>query len=157
MKANPIRDGCAGAIPYLACKDAARAIEFYKTAFGATELMRFPMPGGGLGHAEIKIGGALVMLADEFPHLGGRSPQSLGGTSVNMLIYVTDVDALAARAIAAGAKVLSPLADQFYGDRNCKLSDPFGHVWMFATHQEDVSPEEMQKRTAAFFGGKQPC
>ena len=157
MKAKPIPDGRAGAIPYLACKDAARAIEFYKQAFGATEGMRFPMPDGRLGHVEIKIGGALVMLSDEFPHLGGRSPESLGGTSVNMLIYVTDVDALVARAIAAGAKILSPLADQFYGDRNCKLADPFGHVWMFATHQEDVSPEEMQKRTAAFLGGKQPC
>ena len=118
--------------------------------------MRFPMPDGKLGHAEIKIGGATIMLADEFSHLGGRSPESLGGTSVNMLIYVTDVDALVARAVAAGAKVLSPLADQFYGDRNCKLSDPFGHVWMFATHKEDVSPEELQKRAAALFGGQQP-
>jgi PhnB protein len=154
IKAKSIPDGCASAIPYLACKDAARAIEFYKQVFDATELMRFPMPDGRLGHGEIKIGGALVMLADEFPHLGGRSPETLGGTSVNMLIYVTDVDALVKRAIAAGAEVLSPLADQFYGDRNCKLSDPFGHVWMFATHQEDVSPREMQKRAHFLFGKK---
>jgi len=144
MQAKPVSDGCTG------------AIEYYQQAFGATEVMRFPMPDGKLGHAEIKIGGATIMLADEFPHLGGRSPESPGGTSVNMLICVTDVDALVARAVAAGAKVLSPLADQFYGDRNCKLSDPFRHVWMFATHKEDVSPAELQKRAAALFGGKQP-
>jgi len=154
MKTKPIPDGFASAIPYLICKDAAQAIEFYKRAFGATEHERIAMPDGRVGHAELKIGGATIMLADEFPDMGTVSPQSLGGTTVRMMVYVADVDAFAAHAAAAGAKVLSPPADQFYGDRNCKLSDPYGHVWMFGSHIEDVSREEIRKRAAALFGGK---
>ena len=153
-KAKPIPDGYERATPYLIFLDATRAIEFYKKAFGATELTRMTMPDGKIGHAEIKIGGAIIMLADEFPNMGARSPQSLGGTAVSLLIYVNDVDAFAARAQAGGVKVLQPVADQFYGDRSIKVADPFGHVWMFATHIEDVPPEEMDRRAAALFGKK---
>ena len=154
MKTMPIPDGYESAIPYLICKDAATAIEFYKTAFGATELERIPMPDDRVGHAELKISGATIFLADEFPDMGTVSPQSLGGTTVRMMIYVADVDAFAAHASAAGAKVLQPPADQFYGDRNCKLRDPFGHVWMFGSHIEDVSREEIRRRADALFGKK---
>ena len=154
MKAKPIPDGYESAIPYIICKNASRAIEFYKKAFGATELERILMPDGRVGHAELKISRATVFLADEFPNMGTVSPQSLGGTTVRMMIYVEDVDAFAKRAGAAGATVLQPPTDQFYGDRNCKLRDPFGHVWMFGTHSEDVSREEIQKRAAALFGKK---
>jgi PhnB protein len=154
MKIKPIPDGFESAIPYLICKDAAKAIEFYKKAFGATELERIGMPDGRVGHAELKISRATIMLADEFPDMGTVSPHSLGGTTVRMMIYVEDVDAFATRAAVAGAKVLSAPADQFYGDRNCKLSDPFGHVWMFGSHKEDVSREEIQKRAAALYPKK---
>jgi PhnB protein len=154
MKIKPIPDGFESAIPYLICKDAAKAIEFYKKAFGATEFERIGMPDGRVGHAELKISRATIMLADEFPDMGTVSPHSLGGTTVRMMIYVEDVDAFAARAAAAGAKVLSPPADQFYGDRNCKLSDPSGHVWMFGSHKEDVSREEIQKRAAGLYPKK---
>ena len=112
------------------------------------------MDDGRVGHAEIKISGATIMLADEFPNMGAVSPQTLGGTAVRMMIYVADVDAFIARAVAAGAAVLQPVTDQFYGDRNCKLADPSGHVWMFGSHLEDVSREEMQKRAAALYGKK---
>ena len=154
MNAKPIPDGYESAIPYLICKDAARAIEFYKKAFDATELERIVMPDGRVGHAELKISRATVFLADEFPNMGTVSPQSLGGTTVRMMVYVEDVDAFAARAEAAGAKVLEAPSDQFYGDRNCKLRDTFGHVWMFGTHQEDVTREEVRKRAEALFGKK---
>jgi PhnB protein len=154
MKIKPIPDGFEGATPYLYCRNAAGAIEFYKKAFGATELSRMAMPGGKIGHAEIKIGGAIIMLADEFPERGVLGPQSIGGSPVTVVIYVADVDALVARATAAGAKVWSPLADQFYGDRNCGLTDPFGHSWMFATRKENLSPAETQKRAAALFAKK---
>lgn len=151
MSANPIPKGFEGATPHLCCKDAAAAIEFYKAAFGATEHFRLPM-GPRVGHAEIQIAGARIMLADEFPDYFFQSPGTIGGTPVSLLIYVPDVDALAERAIAAGAEVLAPVADQFYGDRTCKLKDPEGHVWSFATHIEDVSPEEANKRFAALCG-----
>jgi len=151
-KTNPIPEGREAAVPYLIVKDAARAIDFYKQAFGATEVMRFTQPQGKIGHAEIKIGQALIMLADEFPELGVRGPESYGGSPVTIHLYVADVDALADRAIEAGAKLLRPVEDQFYGDRGGRLGDPFGHVWWFATHKEDVSPEEMKKRAAALFG-----
>jgi len=134
------------ATPYLCCKDAARAIEFYKKAFGATEAMRLSEPGGRIGHAEIRIGDAPIMLSDEYPEMDVRSPQSLGGSPVLIHLYVDDVDALASRAVAAGAKLLRPVADQFYGDRSGTLTDPFGHRWMIATRKEDVSAAEMQKR-----------
>jgi PhnB protein len=151
-KAKPIPEGRECAIPYLIVKDAAGAIDFYKQAFGAAEVMRFTDPQGKIGHAEIRIGQALVMLADEFPELDVRSPQSYGGSPVTIHLYVEDVDAVAERALEAGAKLLRPVEDQFYGDRGGKFGDPFGHVWWFATHKEDVTPEEMKKRAAALFG-----
>ena len=136
-----------GATPFLCVKDAARALDFYKKAFGAKETMRMPH-GDRIGHAEIRIGDAPVMLADEFPQMGMRSPQALGGSPVNILVYVEDVDRFVERAVKAGAKVTKPVADQFYGDRLGCVDDPFGHSWSFATHIEDVSPEEMQRRMA---------
>ena len=148
-KAKPIPDGFHGATPYLCCKDAAGAIEFYKKAFGATEVMRLAEPSGRIGHAEVKIGEAVIMLSDEHAEIGVRSPQSLGGTPVAIHLYVEDVDALARRAVAAGAQLTRPVADQFYGDRTGTLEDPFGHRWFIATHKEDVSSEEMGRRYAA--------
>jgi len=147
-----IPEGFEGATPYLSIKGAADAIEFYKKAFSATETMRIAGPDGRIGHAEIKIGKAKLMLADEHPEIGFLSPRTLGGSPVTIHIYVEDVDALAASAEAAGAKVRRPVADQFYGDRTVSFEDPFGHVWHFATHKEDVSNEEMQKRAAAAGG-----
>ncbi len=151
-KAKAIPDGYHTATPYLIIKDAARAIEFYKTAFGATEIMRMAEPSGKVTHAEIKIGNSPIMLADEFPEMGARSPQTIGGSPVSIFLYVENVDAFANQAIAAGAKVLMPVQDQFWGDRYGKLADPFGHVWDIATHKEDVAPEEIHKRAAAAFG-----
>jgi PhnB protein len=138
--------------PYLAIDGAIAAIDFYKKAFGASERMRFDAPGGKIGHAEIEIEGGLIMLADAHPDMDFRSPKSLGGSPVTIHIYVADVDALCARATAAGVTVLRPVADQFYGDRSCQLRDPFGHTWSFATHVEDVSSEEMHKRAAKLGG-----
>ena len=144
-----IPTGYAGVTPYLIIRDAARALEFYKKAFGAKELMRFPAPGGKIGHAEIKIGDGIVMLADESPEMGHKSPQALGGTAITLMFYVPDVDAQFAKAVAAGGTVKQALKDQFYGDRSGTITDPFGHIWTIATHKEDVSPEEMQRRMAA--------
>ncbi len=141
-----IPEGYHTVTPYLIVRGAARAIDFYKTAFGATELFRMPMPDGRLGHAEIRISGSIVMLADEFPERNVKGPQSLGGTSVGISVYVEDCDASFNRAVAAGAKVEQPLADKFYGDRSGTLLDPYGHKWTFSTHVEDVSPEEMNTR-----------
>ena len=152
-KVKPIPEGYHTVTPYLYIRDAAAAIEFYKKAFGATELMTFASPGGKVGHAEIKIGNSVVMLADEFPEMEVRSPQSLGGSPVGLLLYVEDVDAAVSRAVAAGAKVLRPVEDKFYGDRSGSVTDPFGHVWHIATHKEDVSLEEMERRAAAFHSG----
>jgi len=139
----------AGVTPYLIVRGAARAIEFYKKAFGATELMRLAGPDGRIGHAEIKIGQGIVMLADESSVAGHKSPQALGGTAVSLLFYVADVDVCFAAALAAGATVMRPLKDQFYGDRSATISDPFGHIWTVATHTEDVAEDEMQRRIAA--------
>ena len=149
---KPIPAGYEQAIPYLSVKGAAGAIEFYQRAFGASETLRLAMPDGRVGHAEIRIGPAVLMLADEFPEMGFRSPRTLGGSPVTIHLYVEDVDALAARAAAAGATVRRPVEDQFYGDRTVKLEDPFGHIWAFATHTEDVSPEELRRRHAALHG-----
>ena len=149
MTIQPIPDDYRGATPYLCIRNAASAIDFYVEAFGAKEVMRMAQPDGRVGHAEIRIGAAPIMLADEFPEMGFRSPQTLGGSPVNLLVYVEDVDAFTARAQAAGATVKRPVADQFYGDRVVVLEDPFGHSWSFATHIEDVSAEEMQRRAAA--------
>ncbi len=151
-KVKAIPEGYHTATPYLIVKDASRAIDFYKRAFGATELMRMPGPGGKIGHAEIKIGDSPIMLADEVPGMGFRSPESLGGSPISILLYVEDVDAVFSEAVAAGAKVQRPVADQFYGDRTGGVTDPFGHVWYIATHKEDVSSEEMKKRAAAAVG-----
>jgi PhnB protein len=148
-KVKPIPEGYHTATPYLIIKDAARAIEFYKKAFGATELMRMTQPDGRVGHAEIKIGDSPIMLADEFPEMGSRSPQSLGGSPVSLYLYVVDVDGLAKRAVEAGAKLVRPVKDQFYGDRSGSVEDPFGHQWHIATHVEDVAPDEIDKRAAA--------
>jgi PhnB protein len=150
LRVPPIPDGYHTVTAYLIIKDAARAIDFYKKAFGAAELMRFEGPGGKLGHAEIRIGDSPIMLADEHPEMGYRSPQALGGTPVSLLLYVPDVDALFQQAVAAGATVQRPLQDQFYGDRTATLADPFGHVWTIATHKEDVSLEEVKRRFEEF-------
>lgn len=152
MAVKPIPDNYPRVTPYLSIDGAAAAIDFYKKAFGATERMRMAAPGGKIGHAEIEIEGGLIMLADEFTDMNFRSPKALGGSPVTMHMYVDNVDAFCARAAAAGAKVLRPVADQFYGDRSCQMEDPFGHTWSFATHIEDVSPEEMQKRAAKLGG-----
>lgn len=131
--------------PMLAIRDAAAAVEFYQQAFGAVEVMRMADPSGKLVHGEFKIGDALVMVAEEHPDYN-RSPQTLGGTSVILNIYVPDVDALFGRAVAAGAKVIFPLKNQFYGDRCGRLEDPFGHMWIFSTRVEEISREEMVRR-----------
>jgi PhnB protein len=152
MAAKPIPDGYGTVTPYLYIKGASRAIEFYNQALGATELYRLADPGGKVGHAEIQIGTSRIMLADEFPEMNVRGPESLGGTSVSFLIYVDDVDSRFDHAVAAGATVLRPVKDQFYGDRSGTLQDPFGHSWTLATHKEDVSLEEIQNRAAAAMG-----
>lgn len=150
--AKPIPEGHHSITPYLMVKDAAQAIEFYKRAFGAQEIDRMTGPGGtGVMHAEIKIGDSRVMLSDEFPGAGCRSPQSLNGTTCQFHLYVPDVDSAYQQAISAGATSIMPAADMFWGDRYAKLSDPFGHQWGLATHKEDVSPQEMKKRAEAFF------
>ncbi|MGB7208732.1 MAG: VOC family protein [Pyrinomonadaceae bacterium] len=149
---NPIPEGYEGVTPYLICKNAEAAIEFYKRAFGAVELFRIGSP-GMVGHAEMKIGKAIIMLADEHPEMGAVSPETVGGTPVQLMIYVEDVDAFTAKAVTEGLSVLRPVEDQFYGDRSGQFKDPFGHVWSFATHIEDVSPEEMNNRAAAAYGG----
>jgi PhnB protein len=147
-KAKPIPDGYHSVTPYLVVKGAAAAIDFYKKAFGATELFRMPMPGGKIGHAEIKIGNSPVMLADEAPEMGAVAPQG-AGSPVGLMIYLDDVDTVFNRAIAAGGKVERPVQDQFYGDRSGSLIDPFGHKWTVATHKEDVPPDELARRAEA--------
>jgi PhnB protein len=149
MAAKAIPDGYERITPYLIVKGADRAIEFYKKAFGASERMRMEGPNGTIGHAEIEIDGSAIMLADEFPDMGFRSPQSLGGAGVSLHLYVEDVDSRFNKAVAAGAKTLRPVQDQFYGDRTGTLEDPFGHVWSIATHKEDLSMEELRKRAEA--------
>ncbi len=151
--AKAIPDGYHTATPYLIVSGAAQALDFYKNVFGATELLRMAGPDGRVAHAEIKIGDSVIMLADE-AH-GYRSPRSLGGAGVSTLLYVQDVDDCFSRAVAAGAKVQRPLANQFYGDRSGTVEDPFGHVWTIATHVEDVPPEEMKKRMESFMRQQQ--
>jgi PhnB protein len=147
-KAKPIPDGYHAVTPYISVKGANEAIEFYRKAFGAEELYRMPMPDGLVAHAELQVGDSRLMLADEMPQGVARSPRSLGGTTVGFNIYVPDVDARFKRAVEAGAKVLRPVADQFYGDRSGTVEDPFGHAWTIATHVEDVSPELLARRMA---------
>jgi PhnB protein len=146
MPVKPVPDGYRTVTPYLVLNNAAAAIDFYKRAFGAKEIVRMDGPQGKIGHAEIKIGDSMVMLSDEMPGSGQRSPQSLGGTAVAIFLYVKDVDSVFSQAVSAGAKVEMPLDDMFWGDRYGKLTDPFGHSWSLATHKEDVAPEEMGRR-----------
>jgi len=148
-KAKPIPAGYHSITPYLIVKGASAAIDFYKTAFGATEVMRMPHPDGRIGHAELKFGDSHVMLADEFREAEAISPNTLGGTTVGLMIYVEDADSMFNKAVSLGAKVKKPLADQFYGDRNGTIEDPWGHKWTIATHVEDVAPDEMERRLAA--------
>jgi PhnB protein len=145
---QPVPDGYPQVTPYLCVEGASAAIDFYGRVLGTTERMRMETPDGTVSHAELQLGGSLIMLADEFPELGVRSPKAFGGSPVTMSVYVEDVDAVFARALQAGAKVLRPLEDQSYGDRAGQFEDPFGHRWSVATHIEDVSPEEMARRAA---------
>ena len=149
MAVKAIPEGYYSLTPYLVVKGAAEAIEFYTKAFGATELMRMPGPGGKIMHAELKIGNSVLMLSDENPERGYLSPASRGGNTSSVMFYTDDVDAAFRKAIAAGAKETTPVTDMFWGDRMGNLTDPFGHSWAIATHQEDVSPQEMEKRMAA--------
>ncbi len=160
---QPIPDDMRGVIPHLVVRGGVQAIEFYKKAFGAQEIMRMPGPDEKtIGHAELKIGGSMVFLADECPEMGNRSPLALGGTAVTLSFYVEDVDAVFAQAVAAGATARMPPADMFWGDRYCQVADPFGHVWALCTHKEDVTPAEMGRRAQAAYaefakGKKQPA
>jgi len=149
--AKAIPEGYHTATPYLIVNGASQAIDFYKQVFGATELCRMPSPEGRIGHAELKVGDSVIMLADEVREMGYRSPRALGGSAVSLLLYVEDVDSVFNKAIEAGGTVQRPIANQFYGDRSGTLEDPFGHIWTIATHVEDVPPEEMKKRVQAFF------
>ena len=143
---KPIPDNYPQVMPYLCVDGASAAIDFYRTVFGATERMRMSESDGRLGHAELEIGTAVVMLSDEFPDLGIRGPKAIGGTPVTISLYVENVDEVFARAVEAGATALRPVADQFYGDRTGQFVDPFGHRWSVATHIEDLSPQEMAER-----------
>lgn len=149
MSVAPIPRGYHTVTPYLIVNDAARALEFYGKAFGAKELFRMPMPNGKIMHAEMMIGDSHVMLAEEFPEMDVLGPLTRGGATSSILLYVDNVDAAWEQALAAGATVFKPLQNQFWGDRMGSLKDPFGHAWSLATHLEDVSPEEMDRRFAA--------
>ena len=149
---KPIPDGYEGITPYLICKNAEAAIEFYKKAFGAEELYRIGEP-GMVGHAEMKIGNSVFMLADEYEPMNALSPVTIGGSPVSLYIYVEDVDKFTEKAVAEGLEVIKPVSDQFYGDRSGHFRDPFGHMWGFATHIEDLTPEELSERAKAAHGG----
>ena len=149
MAVKAIPDGYHSVTPYLCTKGAAHAIEFYKRAFSAVERMRITQPDGRVGHAELQIGDSIIMLADEFPEMEARSPQSLGGSPVSIHLYVEDADGVFKQAVAAGAKIKRPIADQFYGDRLGGIEDPFGHTWWISTHKEDLSSDEIAQRAAA--------
>ncbi|NVN89817.1 MAG: VOC family protein [Desulfuromonadales bacterium] len=148
---KPIPDGYHTVTPYLVIKDAAKAIEFYTEVFNAMECMRLPNPEGKLMHAEIRIGDSSIMLCDESPNCNAFSPLTIGDTAVSIMLYVEDVDAVVNRAVAAGAVLVMPVADQFWGDRMGSITDPFGHKWSVATHVEDVPPEEIRARVKALF------
>ena len=150
---KPIPDGYPRVTPYLIVDGAAAAIEFYSSVFGATERMRMGAPEDKVGHAELEIGDAVIMLADEAPDMDARGPKTVGGSPVLLHVYVEDADSVFDRAVQAGAKPLRPVEDKFYGDRAGEFEDPFGHRWSVATHVEDVPPEEMAERAAAASGG----
>jgi PhnB protein len=150
---KPIPEGYHSVTPYLCVAGAAQALDFYKKAFGAREIMRVESPGGKVGHAEVEIGGSRIMMADEFPEMGFRGPKSYGGSPAHIHLYVEDADKTTEQAVAAGAKVVRAVANQFYGDRSGSIEDPFGHVWHIATHMEDLTPEEVQQRAGAAKSG----
>ena len=147
-KVAPVPAGYHTVTPYIVCRGASDAIDFYKKAFGAKEMLRMPMPDGKIAHAEIRIGDTVVMLGDESPQMGATAPQTIGGTASAVFLYVKDVDKAFAQATAAGATTEMPPTNMFWGDRYCKLADPFGHKWSMATHIEDVPPKEMGRRAA---------
>ncbi|MEU4269096.1 VOC family protein [Streptomyces sp. NPDC026092] len=152
MSVKPVPEGYPNLTPYLSVDGASAAIDFYVAVLGATERMRMPAPGGTIGHAELEVGDSLLMLADEYPDIDFRSPKALGGTPLTLHLYVEDVDAVFAKALAHGARELKPVTDEFYGDRIGQFMDPFGHRWSVATHVEDVSEEEMTKRAEKAMG-----
>ncbi len=145
---KPIPDGYPQVSPYLSVDDAGAAIDFYSSVLGAKERMRMADPDGRIAHAELQLGDSVIMLADEYPDIGIRGPKAIGGSPVTLSVYVEDVDAVFDRALAAGAKSLRPPKNEFYGDRSGQFEDPFGHRWSVASHVEDVSPEEMERRSA---------
>ena len=156
MGVRAIPDGYSSVTPYLIVNGAAQALDYYKMAFDAQELMRFPSPDGKIVHAEIQIGNSRVMLADESPQMGNNSPTTLGGSGTGLMLYVDDADSTFERAVSGGAKVKQELKTQFYGDRNGTITDPFGHSWTIATHVEDVAPEELKRRMAEAMKAGQP-
>ncbi|MFF3215817.1 VOC family protein [Streptomyces sp. NPDC002886] len=147
MTVQPVPEGYPRVTPYLCIDGAAAAIDFYVAVLGARERMRMAAPGGKIGHAELELGSSVIMLADEHPAIGFRSPKSVGGTPVTLHVYAEDVDAVFAKALARGATELRPVRDEFYGDRTGQFEDPFGHRWSIATHIEEVPPEEMERRS----------
>ncbi len=153
---SPIPEGFHTVTPHLIIRGAAKAIDFYKRAFGAEELVRMEGPGGAIGHAELKIGDSVIFLADEFPGAPSKSPQTLGGTTATLNLYVPDVDKTVQQAVEAGSKVVMPVADMFWGDRYGTVADPFGHVWGVATHVQDLSPAEIEEGAKAFWASMQP-
>lgn len=152
---KPIPEGFHSVTPHLVFRDTAKAIDFYKRALGAQELNRMEGPDGKIGHAELKIGDSVIFLADEFPQADCKAPQTLGGTTCSLFLYVEDVDTSFQKAVAAGAKTSMPVADMFWGDRYGVLTDPFGHSWGLATHKEDLTPQEMEERAKAFWATMQ--
>lgn len=146
MGVKPVPEGYSSVTPYLIVSGAAQALDYYKMAFDAQEIMRMPSPDGKIMHAEIQIGSARIMLADEVPQMGHKSPQTLGGSGVGLMLYVTDVDDTFQRAVSGGGQVVRPVINQFYGDRSGTITDPFGHQWTIATHVEDVAEDEMTRR-----------
>ncbi|HSW11398.1 MAG TPA: VOC family protein [Solimonas sp.] len=152
---SPVPDAAHRLTPHLVMRDAARAIAFYVEVFGAREEFRLTEPSGKVGHAELRLGGGCLMLADEYPDFGALGPAAVGGTPVSLHLYVEDVDAVVARAEAAGATLLRPVTDEFYGDRTAMLLDPYGHRWQLASRREELSPAEMQRRWSAMLQGAQ--
>jgi PhnB protein len=153
-KVQPIPEGYHAVTPYLYVRNGNAALDYYKKGLGATELMRMPGPEGKIMHAELQLGDSRIMLSDETPERGQRSPQTLGGSPMGIHLYVENVDTVVKRAVDAGAKLLSPVQDQFYGDRSGQIEDPFGHTWFISTHTEEVSPDEMKKRMEKAFSAQ---